>query len=142
MSALVVCWNRNVNELGWGVCVAKSNDWDVDVRCLLNCLSVGSGVGDDDETRLLERAGDVVGEVTRSEATSDGNSASVSCEFEDGTLTVRSGGDDTDVSWVVNGCDYAGCEDDFLPGSMLAVRSGRLQLSQQLRAKSVSLPSL
>jgi hypothetical protein len=63
----------------------------------------------------------------------------MSCEFKDGTLTIRSGRDDTDVGWVVDGGDYAGCEDDFLPGLMLAVRSYvGLQLSRQLCVESVA----
>ena len=31
MSALVIGWDRNVNEFGWGVGVAESNDRDIDV---------------------------------------------------------------------------------------------------------------
>jgi hypothetical protein len=72
------------------------NDGDVDVRRLLDCLSVGARVGDDDEAGLLERLGDVVRKVTGSEATGDGDGAGVGSELEDRTLTVGTGRDDAD----------------------------------------------
>lgn len=72
------------------------DDGDVDVGSLLDGLGVGARVGDDDEAGLLERAGDVVGEVTGGEATGNGDGASVGGELEDGTLTVGTGRDDTD----------------------------------------------
>lgn len=72
------------------------NDGDVDVGGLLDGLGVGARVGDDDEAGLLERAGDVVGEVTGGEATGNGDGAGVGGELEDGTLTVGTGRDDTD----------------------------------------------
>jgi hypothetical protein len=119
MATLVVCWNGDVDELGWGIGVAESNDGDVDVGGLLDGLGVGARVGDDNEAGFLEGAGDVVGEVTGSEATGDRDGSSVGSELEDGALTVGAGGDDADVGWVVDGGDDAGCEDDFLPGLVL-----------------------
>lgn len=74
------------------------NDGDVDVGSLLDGLGIGARVGDDDQARLLERAGDVVGEVTGGEATGNSDGTSVGGELEDGTLSVRAGGDDTDCS--------------------------------------------
>ena len=74
------------------------NDGDVDVGGLLDSLGVGAGVGDDDQAGLPERTGDVVGEVTRSETTSDGGGAGVGSELEDGTLSVGTGRDDTDCA--------------------------------------------
>lgn len=115
MTTLVVGWDSNIDVLGWGVGVAESDDWDVDVRSLLNSLSIGTWVSDDDETWFLERAGDVVGEVTGGEATGDGDGTGVGSKLEDSTLAVWTGGDDTDVGWVVDSDDYAGSEDDFLP---------------------------
>ena len=76
--------------------VAAYNDGDVDVRGLLDSLGVGARVGDDDEAGLLERAGDVVGEVTGGEATGNGDGAGVGGELEHGTLTVGTGRDDAD----------------------------------------------
>jgi hypothetical protein len=78
-------------------------------------LSVGAGIGDNDQTWLLERASDVVGKVTGREATSNSDSSGMSSKLEDSTLAVRTGGDDTNISWVVDSCDDAGCENDFLP---------------------------
>ncbi len=72
------------------------DDGDVDVGGLLDGLGVSARVGDDDQAGLLERAGDVVGEVTGGEATGNGDGAGVGGELEDGTLTVGTGRDDAD----------------------------------------------
>jgi hypothetical protein len=60
--SLVVCGHGDVNVLERRVRVAERNDGDVDVRCFLDCLGVGAGIGDDDETGFTESTGDVVGE--------------------------------------------------------------------------------
>ena len=82
MATLVVGGDGNVDELGGGVGVAEGDDGDVDVGGLLDGLGVGAGVGDDDETGLLEGAGDVVGEVTGGETTGNGGGTGVGCELE------------------------------------------------------------
>lgn len=115
MTAFVVSRDSDVNELGGGVGVAKRDDGDVDVAGFFDGLSVGARVGDDDQTGLFERACDVVREVAGGEAAGDCDGAGVRGEFEDGTLTVGTGGNYANVSGVVDGGDYAGCEDDFLP---------------------------
>ena len=115
MTTFVVGRDGDVDEFGGGVGVAESDDRDVDVGSLLDSLSVGAGVRDDDETGLFERASDVVCKVTRSETTSDSDSARVGREFEDSALTVRTSRDDGDISGVVDCCDDASREDDFLP---------------------------
>jgi hypothetical protein len=115
MATLVVCRNSHIDELGWRIGVAESDDGNVDIGGFLDGLCVGPWVGNDDETGFLEGASDIVGEVTRRETTCDGDGPSVCGELEDGALTVGAGGDDTDVGWIVNSGDYAGCEDDFLP---------------------------
>jgi hypothetical protein len=115
MTPLVVAGNRNVNELSGGVGVAESNDGDVDVAGLFDGLSIGTRVGDDDETRLLEGSSDVVGEVTRGETTSNGDSPGMSSEFEDSALPIWTSRDNTDVSGVVDGGDDSSSKDDFLP---------------------------
>lgn len=115
MTTLVVGGDGNVDELGGGVGVAEGDDGDVDVGSLLDGLGIGAGVGDNNQTGLLERTGDVVGEGTGGEATGDGLGASVGGELEDGTLSVGTGGDDTDVSRVVDGGDDAGSQNDLLP---------------------------
>lgn len=108
-------WDDNINVFSRRVGVAESNDGDVDVGSLLDGLRVGAWVGNDDEAGLLERAGDVVGEVTRSEATSDGRGASVGGKLEHSALAVWAGADGGNVGGVVNGYDDAGGEDDLLP---------------------------
>ena len=115
MTAFVVCRDGDVDEFGGGVGIAERDDRDVDVRGLLDSLGVGARVRDDDEARLFERAGDVVGEVTGREAASDGDGAGVRGEFEDSTLSVGTSGDDGYVGRVVDCCDDASCQDDFLP---------------------------
>jgi len=89
-------------------------------RCLrlLDSLGVGTRVRDDDDAGFLEGAGDVVGEVTRGEATGDGGGAGVGGELEDGALAVGARGDDGDVGGVVNCDEDAGGEDDLLPGTL------------------------
>ena len=115
VTTLVVGWDSDIDELGWGISIAKSNDWDVDVGSLLDGLGIGTGVGDDDEAGFLEGAGDVVGEVTRGETTSDGDGTGVGGELQDSALSVRTSRNDTDIGGVVDGCDDAGCKDDLLP---------------------------
>lgn len=123
MTTLVVGGDGNVDEVGRGVSVAKSDDGDVDVAGLLDSLGVGAGVGNDDQTGLLERAGDVVGEVTGGETTGDGGGTGVGGELEDSTLAVGTSGDDTDVGRVVNGSDDTGGQDNLLPVSRIRSNS-------------------
>lgn len=89
MATLVVGGDGNINVLGGRVGVAKGDDGDVHVTGFLDGLGIGARVRDNDETWLLERAGDVIGEATGCEASSDGRSSGVSGKLEDGTLTVR-----------------------------------------------------
>ena len=116
MATLVVGGDGNIDVLSRRVTVAESlallvkihdswtsasyNDGDVDVGSFLDGLGVGARVGDDDQARLLERAGDVVGEVTGSEATGNGDSTSVCSKLENGTLTVGTGRDNADCKML------------------------------------------
>ena len=77
---------------------------------------VHTGVSHNDKTGLLERTGDVVGEVTGGEATSDRLRAGVRGELEDRTVAVRAGGDNTDVVRVLNRGNDASSEDELFPG--------------------------
>lgn len=115
MTTLVVGWDSDVDELSWGVGIAESDDWDVNVGSLLDSLGIGAGIGDDDEAGFLEGASDIVGEVTRGESTGDGDGTGVCGELQDSTLTIRTGGDDTDIGGVVDSCDDAGSKNDLLP---------------------------
>jgi hypothetical protein len=120
VATLVVGGNGAVNVLGGRVGVSQGDDGNVDVRSLLDGLGVGSGVGNHDQTGLLEGSGDVVGERTGGESTGNGGGTGVSGELENGTLTVGTGRDDTNVGRVVDGSDDAGSEDNLLPTLMLA----------------------
>lgn len=115
VATLVVGGDGNVDELSGRVGVAEGDNGDVDVGGLLDGLGVGAGVGDDDQTGLLERTGDVVGEGTGGEATSDGLGTGVGSELQDGTLSVGTGRDHTDIGGVVDSGDDAGGQDNLLP---------------------------
>lgn len=164
VATLVVGGNGNVDELGGRVGVAEGDDGDVDVGGLLDGLGVGAGVRHDDEAGLLERAGDVVGEVTGGETTGNGGSTGVGGELQDGTLTVGTGADAADIGRVVDGGDDTGSEDDLLPvvrvlafrsricancgsrsfalGARPTSRGSRLWAPEHMGAKSESLPGL
>jgi hypothetical protein len=97
---------------------------------------VNSGVGDDDDSGLLERSSDVVGEVTG--GTVEPKSPSISCTLchrsfhvqstsngvgtgetsvlQDRSVTVRSGRDDTDVGRVLDRGEDSGGQNDLLVG--------------------------
>ena len=55
-------------------------------------------------------------QVTGGEATGDGLSTSGSSELQDSAVSVRTGGDDTDVARVLDGGEDTGGEDNLLPG--------------------------
>jgi hypothetical protein len=139
VTTLVVGGDGNIDVLGGRVGVAERDDGNVDVRGLLDGLGIGTGIGGDDEAGLLERTGDVVGEVTGGETTSDGRGTSVGGELQDGTLTVRTGRDNANVGGVVNGDDDAGSEDDLLPkGASRSDRIRKFRDSQKLRIARIS----
>ena len=118
MATLVVGRDSNVDEFSRGVGITEGNDGDINVGSLLDSLGVGAGISDDDKAGFLEGASDVVGEVTGSETTCDGDSSGVCGKLQHSALAVGTGGNDTDVGWVVNGCDDAGCENDLLPAKV------------------------
>ena len=62
--SLIVARDRDVNELGRRVNIAKSNNWDVGVRGLGDGLVIGTGIGDDQETRFTETSLDLISERT------------------------------------------------------------------------------
>lgn len=115
MTALIVGRDGNVDKLGRRVGIAESEDWDVDVTGLLDSLRVGAGVRDDDKAGLLERTGNVVGEVTGSKATSNGDSTGVSGELQDSALTVGTSRDNTDVRGVIDRGNDASSKNNLLP---------------------------
>lgn len=95
---------------------SNNDSRNVDIGSLTDGLVVDTGVGNDNHTGLLERAGNVIGKVTGGETTGNGLSASERGVLEDGTVTVRAGRDDGDVVGVVNGREDTGGEDNLLPG--------------------------
>lgn len=115
MTTFVVRRDGDVDEFGWGVGITEGDDGNVDVGCFLDSLSVGARIGDDDEARLFERAGDVIGEISRGETPSNGDSAGVGGELEDSTLAIGAGRNYSDVGWVVNCGNDASCENNLLP---------------------------
>lgn len=115
MSALVVRGNSYINEFRRRVGITESHNRDIDVRSFFDGLCVGAGVGDNDEARLFEGAGNVVGEVARGETTSNGDCSGVGCKLEDSALAVGAGRDDGDVSRIVYCGDDASSKDNFLP---------------------------
>ena len=121
MATLVIGRDGHVDKLGGRVCVTERNDRDVDVARLFDRLGVGPRVRENDQTGLLEGAGDVVGEVPGGETAGDGGGTGVSSKLEDRPLTVGAGRDHTDVGWVINGGDDPGSQNDLFPRDPLLI---------------------
>jgi hypothetical protein len=115
MTALIVGWDSYINKLSWRVSIAKSNNWNVDIGSFLDSLGIGTWVGNNDEAGFLERSGNVIGKVTWGETTSNGDGTGVGGELENGTLTIWTGRNDTDIGWVVYSCDNSGSENNLFP---------------------------
>ena len=115
MTTLVVSWDSNINEFGRRVSITESYDGNVDIGSLLDSLGVGAWISNYNKAGLLEGAGDVVGEITRSKTTGDCNGSRMGSKFQDSALTVGTGRDHTDIGWVVHGCNNASCENDLFP---------------------------
>lgn len=113
--ALVVGRNGDVDKVERSIGVGESDDGDVDVRRLSNRLVVDARIGDDDQPRFAEGASNIVGKRARGEATGDGLSTGCGGEFENGSVTVRTSGDDDDVARVLDGGDDSSGEDELLP---------------------------
>jgi len=113
VSRLVVARDGNVNKLQRSVNVTKGDNGNVNVSSLPDSLVVDSGVGHDDQSRLFERTSDVVGERTGSKSSSNGLGAGESSVLEDGSVSVRSGTDDTDVVGVLDGGQDSGGQGDL-----------------------------
>lgn len=77
---------------------------------------VHTGIGDDDKTGFLERTGDVVGERTGGEATSNGLGTSIGGKLQDGTVAVGTCRDNADIVGVLNGSNDTGGENELFPG--------------------------
>lgn len=115
MLSLVVGRDGNINEAEGRVSITERDGGDVDVGCLLDGLVVSARISDDDQTGLLEGTGDVVGEGTWGETTSNSLGSSEVSELVGSTLTVGTGRDNTDISGVLNGGNDTGSHDDLFP---------------------------
>lgn len=114
MLGLIVARDRAIDVAQRRVGIAQCDDGNVDIRGFANSLMVDPRVGDDDQARLLERAsGDGVGEGTGNEASSNCLSASVGGELEDGALSIRTSGNDYNVSRVLDGGDDTSSHDEL-----------------------------
>lgn len=116
MLTLVVTWDGHVDVLGRRVHVGQGNDGDVHVGRLLDGLGIGSWVSDNHQSWLLERTGDVVGEVTWGESAGNRGGAGVGSELQDSSLTEGSRGAHHNVGGVRNGSNDSGSQHDLLPG--------------------------
>lgn len=94
---------------------SRDGSRDVDVGCLSDSLVINPWVGNDNHSGFLERLGDVVGEVSGGESASNRLSTGETSVLEDGSVSVRSSRDDTDIVGVVDGCEDTGSEDDLFP---------------------------
>jgi len=133
MATLVVGGDGHIDILGGGVGVTEGDHGDVDIGSLLDSLGIGAGIGDDNETGLLERAGDVVGEGTGGEATGNGDGTGVRSELKHGTLTIGTGRDDADIGGVVHSGDDASSKDNLLPKN---AKAGQRVLYLQLSCRN------
>jgi len=116
LETLVVGWNGNINELKWGIRVAKCDDWDVHVGGFLDGLVIGSWVTDDDKSWLLELLGVLVGKRTGGPFTSEVVGTGVIGELEDSSLSVLSVRDDKDILGIVDSGDDSSSNHHLLPG--------------------------
>lgn len=116
MLTFVVTWDGNINVLRRRVDVRQGNDWDVDVRRLLDGLRVGSWVGNNNQSWLLERTCDVVGKVTWGESAGDRGSTSVGSKLQRSSLTEGSSGAYNDIGGVWDGGDDSSSQHNLLPG--------------------------
>ena len=77
---------------------------------------VHARVSNNNHTRLLERAGDVVRERTRGEAAGNGRGTGVRGELEHSTVTVCAARNHDNVGRVLNSSKNTGSQDKLLPG--------------------------
>lgn len=117
LGGLVVARNGDVHVLQVRVEVGQRDHGDVHVAGLDDRLAVGEGVNDHDQSWLLERGGLLVGQHTgHPSGVGGGSGVGVVGEFDDGSLSVRSGGDDQNVRHLLDTSDDPGSESDLVVG--------------------------
>ena len=94
VDGLVVGGDGNIDPVHGGVGITKSDDGDVHVGGFLKALVVHAGVADNDESRLKELLGVMVGKSSGNPLATEVVGLGVSGELEDSSLGVRSAGDD------------------------------------------------
>jgi len=113
----------HVDVLQWGVGVAESDAGDIHVGSLDDGLLVADGVGDDQESGLLENLGVLIGQSSWGPSgRRGGHGASELGEFEHGSLTEDSGRHHDHIRWVVDGSNDSSSQLDLLP-SLLQVEN-------------------
>lgn len=113
--ALVVGRDGHIDEAEGRIGIAEGDGGDVHVGSLLDGLVVSARVSDDDQAGLLEGLGDVIGEGTRSETSSNSLGTSEVGELVGSTLAIGTGRDDANISRVLNGGDDTGSKNNLLP---------------------------
>lgn len=145
----VAAGDGNIDVLKGGVGIAEGDAGDVHVGSFHDGLSVGTGIGNDQDSGLLELLGILIGKGTgHPSGGGGGNATNVVGELDNGSLSIRSSGHDDDVSGVLDGGDDTGGELNLLPGLLQvddvgtvvsAVADVRLHVEVQVDVSKVSL---
>ena len=112
----IVARDTKIDMAQRGISVGKSDNWNVDIGALSDGLVVSPWIGDQKHARLHERILDLIGQRTRSEPAVNILSPCVLRKLENGTLTVGTGTNSTDIGRVFNGNNHTGRQHQLLPG--------------------------
>ena len=111
----VIAWDDNINEIKWGVSVAKSNCGNVDVWSLNDGLSVVLWISNDQKSWLLEFFSQLIGKCTRNPSWWWAGSASgVLTKFINSSLTVLFSTNYDDFRQIRNRGNHSCSKFDFL----------------------------
>mmetsp|Transcript_18331 Transcript_18331/g.46924 ORF Transcript_18331/g.46924 Transcript_18331/m.46924 type:complete len:318 (+) Transcript_18331:133-1086(+) len=115
--AFVVGRDGHVDVLERRVRVAEGDGRDVSVRRLSNGLVVSARVGQEQQARLHELVGDLVGESTGGEAAGNRRRARVLAVLQDRALAVGARRDHAHVRRVLNSDDHTRSEHELVVGT-------------------------
>jgi hypothetical protein len=76
---------------------------------------IGTWIADDQQSRLAESLLNLIRERSWRESSSDGRSANMRSELENGALSIRPSRNDADVGWIFDGGDCTGGQQDLFP---------------------------
>ena len=113
--ATVIARDSQIHVVQGRISVAHGNNRDVHIGALGDGLVVSPRISDQQHAGLNEGVLDLIGEGTRGESAGHVLSTSVLGELQDGTLTVGTSTDGTDISRVLDGDDDTGSQDQLLP---------------------------